>query len=287
MLYGFSAFALFACGDATFKWLSGGYSVFQGIATVFLIALVVVLGAAARSGRLGDAVPRYPGLVFMRSLLLAGAVITFIWAISRMPLADGYAIVFTVPVLVTALSAPLLGERVDRGGWLAVLVGFAGVVVMLRPGFAAVEDGHLAALASAVMFAAGTVVMRRIPPDESELAPVVGVLAVTSLVTIPLAVPGGLRVPAAGDMALFVLAGLVNAAAHLCLVRGLREAVAALVVPFQYTQMVWAMVFGALLFGDRPDMVLLAGTVPVVGSGLYLLLSHSRPRPLCRADAPP
>ncbi len=286
MLYGSAAFTLFACGDAAFKWLSAGQSVFQAIAAAFLIALAFVVARAWLQGGLRSLVPRYPGLVLLRSVLLTGAVGSFIWAISRMPLADGYAIVFSVPVLVTALSVPLLGERVDRGGWIAVLVGFAGVIVMLRPGFATLETAHLAALASAVMFAAGTIVMRRIPPDESELAPVVGVLVTTVLATAPIAAQD-LRLPTAGDGAIVILAGIVNALGHLCLVRGLREAPAALVAPFQYTQIVWAVIFGTLIFGDRPDLVLAIGVVPVIGSGLYLLLAQGRERPLCGADAPP
>ncbi len=286
MLYGSAAFTLFAFGDAAFKWLSAGQSVFQAIATAFLIALALVTARAQSQGGLLRLVPRYPGLVLLRSVLVTGAVGSFIWAISRMPLADGYAIVFSVPILVTALSVPLLGERVGRGGWIAVVVGFAGVVVMLRPGFATLETPHLAALASAVMFAAGTIVMRRIPPDESELAPVVGVLVTTVLVTAPIAAQD-LRMPTGGDWVVVVLAGVANALGHLCLVRGLREAAAALVAPFQYTQIIWAVVFGTLIFGDRPDLVLALGVVPVIGSGLYLLLAHGRERPLCGADAPP
>ena len=286
MLYGSAAFTLFACGDTAFKWLSAGQSVFQAIVTAFLIAFVLVAAKAQWQGGLRSLVPRYPGLVLLRSVLLTGAVGSFIWAISRMPLADGYAIIFSVPVLVTALSVPLLGERVDRGGWIAVLVGFTGVIVMLRPGFAEIEAGHLAALASAAMFAAATIVMRRIPPDESELAPVAAVLVTAALVAAPIAAQD-LRMPTAGDWAVVVLAGIVNALGHLCLVRGLREAPAALVAPFQYTQIVWAVIFGTLIFGDRPDLVLAIGVVPVIGSGLYLLLTHGRERPLCGADAPP
>ena len=286
MLYGLAAFTLFACGDAAFKWLSDGQSVFQAIMTAFLIAFVLVAARAQWQGGLRSLVPRYPGLVLLRSVLLTGAVSSFIWAISRMPLADGYAIVFSVPVLVAVLSVPLLGERVDRGGWIAVLVGFCGVMIMLRPGFATLEAAHLAALASATMFAAGTIVMRRIPTDESELAPVAGVLVTTVLVTAPIAAQD-LRMPMAGDWAIVILAGVVNALGHLCLVRGLREAAAALVAPFQYTQIVWAVIFGALIFGDRPDLVLAIGVVPVIGSGLYLLLTHGRERRLCGADAPP
>ena len=102
MLNGFAAFSLFACGDAAFKWTSGSVPVLQGIATAFVVALGLVVAVAAGQGRLASLVPRYPGRVLLRSALLAAALICFIWAITQMPLADGYALAFVAPLILAA-----------------------------------------------------------------------------------------------------------------------------------------------------------------------------------------
>ncbi|HET8726631.1 MAG TPA: DMT family transporter [Alphaproteobacteria bacterium] len=277
ILFAVLSFGCFSATDATVKWLSADYSVFQIMLFSCLFAFLPVGAFVAGNGGLTAIRPKHPRMAWLRGCLVTGSALCILSALTTLPMSEGYAIVFSGPLIVTVLSVPLLGEAVGRHRWAAVAVGFAGVLIMLRPGFQAVETGHLLALASAILFAASLIVLRRLGRDENGSALLVVLLASTILVVAPV-VPAIWRLPAPGDFGLMLLAGLTSGLAHIFLVLAFREAPAAIVSPFQYTQMVWAVIFGLWLFGDRPDPVTFSGATVVIASGLYILWRETRSR---------
>jgi S-adenosylmethionine uptake transporter len=262
------SYACFSTSDAAIKLSSARFSVFQIALTLSLFALVPVLLLTRGQGGLRALVPTLPRLVLLRGLLTAACALLCWQAFSLMPLADGYAILFASPVLVTALSVPLLGERVGWRRWVATGVGFAGVLLMIRPDFAAIGAGHALALAAVLFGSLSFVVLRKIGPREKSAPVIAGVFVAIALMSAPLAVRDFVP-PTGAELLLLALAGLLQGAGQAGLVLATREAPAAVVAPFQYSQMLWAVVFGFVLFGDVPQPVLFAGLALVVGSGLY------------------
>ncbi|MDF1585726.1 DMT family transporter [Marinimicrococcus flavescens] len=260
----------FSTADALIKGSSAAYSVFQ-IATVmslFAMLPVVVLGLA--QGGVRGLLPNRWGLVLLRGVLTATGSICAWLAFSMLPLADGYAILFAAPMLVTVLSALILREEVGWRRWLATGIGFAGVMVMVRPDFATLELGHGLALAGASCGALSFVVLKRIGTRERS-APVLFILFLSILAaSLPMTVRDFVMPDLTGLLAMAV-AGLLMGMGQTGLVLATRSAPAVVVAPFQYSQMIWAVLFGALLFGDRPTPMLFAGMAVVVGSGLFIL----------------
>ena len=264
------SYGCFSTADAMIKLASRRFSVFQIAFTLSLAALLPVLALTRGQGGLRALIPNRWRLVLLRGGLSSACALVCWKALALLPLADGYAILFASPMLVTALSVPLLRESVGWRRWTATLVGFAGVLVMIRPGFAALGAGHLLATLGALLGAVSFCVLRRIGPSERS-APILAALFVCiALETAPLALRD-LAVPTAPELGVLALAGLLQGAGQAALVLATRDAPAAIVAPFQYSQMLWAVLFGALLFGDRPDPVLFLGLAIVAGSGLYTL----------------
>jgi drug/metabolite transporter (DMT)-like permease len=206
----------------------------------------------------------------LRGLLGVGGGLLAFYAYSQLPLADAYAIIFTTPLMITALSLPLLGEPVGWRRWSAVAVGFAGVLIMLRPGVAPIGVGALAALGGACLSALSILMVRRLGTTESTAS-----IALYSNLTVVLIAgalqPFGGIVPVALDLCLMAAAGLIGGTALLVLIEAYRRAPAALVAPFQYSQMIWAILLGFLVWGDTPEAAKLFGAAVVAASGLFIL----------------
>jgi S-adenosylmethionine uptake transporter len=264
------SFTIFSCSDAAVKWLSGRYSVFQIIFFSTLFALVPMLWLIARDGGIAALRPRHPWLVGLRALLMAVDMVLVFFAFTQLPLADAYTMLFTAPMLVTALSVPLLGEHVGWRRWSAVVIGFLGVLIVLRPGFAVLLWGHVAALVSALFFALSLIVVRRIGNRESASSLLVSLMAALLAVSAPV-LPFVYVPPSALDLALLAAIGLLSGFGHLTLIEAFRRAPSAVVSPFQYSQIVWGVLFGLWLFGDPPDRWVIAGSAVIIASGLFIL----------------
>jgi drug/metabolite transporter (DMT)-like permease len=266
--------------DAMIKLASTRFSVFQIAFTVALAALLPVGFLAAGRGGWRALVPERKGLVALRAVLTAASGLLAWRAFSLLPLADGFAIMFATPILVTALSATLLGEEVGWRRCAAAAVGFVGVLVMIRPDFSTMGAGHLYAALAACASAAGLITLRRIGGRETSASILLAVCLAIMLASAPM-LPATFVTPTLWELGILVLAGLLLGCGHAGLVLATRETPAVVVAPFQYTQMVWAILFGALLFGDRPEPMLFAGMALVVGSGLYTLWRETvRRRPI-------
>jgi drug/metabolite transporter (DMT)-like permease len=264
------AFGLFSIMDALIKWLSATYPVPQLLVCNALFALLPVAVMVVRRGGLPQLRTRRLGLHLLRGLLGATGGFLAFYAFSQLPLADAYAIIFATPLLITALSVPILGEAVGWRRWCAVAVGFLGVLVMLRPGVAPVGVGSLAALGAACASACAILLVRKLSLTETTTS-----IAFYSNVVVVLligAVFGSAFVaPSPLDLALMAASGLIGGTALLVLIAAYRRTPAALVAPFQYTQMLWAIVLGALIWSDLPEPIMLLGALIVAASGLFIL----------------
>lgn len=270
MAFALGAFMIFSCADAAVKWVTATHSIFQIIFMSTLFAFVPVAGLVTREGGIKALRPRHPWLVALRALLLAVDTVFVFYAFSKLPLADAYTMLFTAPMLVTALSVPLLGERVGWRRWSAVAVGFGGVLIVLRPGFAELNLGHIAALTSSSLFALSLIVARRIGNSETGSTLLISLMVALLVVSGP-ALPAVYVSSGLSDLALLAGLGLLLGLGHLGLIQALRLAPSNIVAPFHYSQIVWAVIFGLLLFGDRPSAWVVTGSTIIIASGLYIL----------------
>lgn len=268
-------FGLFATHDAIIKALGETYSVFQiiffGMLFAFVpMALLIMADKSQENFR-----PHHPWLVLARSGLTIIAMSGAFYAFVSLPLTEVYALLFTVPLLITALSVPLLGEVVRARRWAAVGVGLIGVIVVLRPGVSALTLGHISGLTAALAASLAAIVVRKIGGGER---PAVLILypMMLSLLAMGLTLPAVYQPVALPDLGLMAAVGLLSVIAQLCTIAGYRSAPAAVVAPMQYTQIVWATAYGALFFAERPDMYVALGSAIVIGSGVFVVWRESR-----------
>lgn len=266
------AFAVFSLTDALAKWLSRDLPVAQVGLMVTAIALGLVLVAAR-----GGLRPRQPRLALLRGALLAADTLLIFYAFSRLDLTEAYALAFTAPLLVALVSTVFLQERLRQRGWLGVGLGFLGVLVVLQPQTQQLNAGHLAALASALAFALSIVVLRRVDAEEKDGAILFVVLLMIAL-TAAVLTGGDLMPLDAAQAAVVGLAGVLMALGHWLLIRAGRLGAASLVAPMQYSQLIWAALWGAALFGSPLGPALLAGAGLIILSGW--LVSRAGPLPL-------
>jgi drug/metabolite transporter (DMT)-like permease len=273
--FAFLGFAILSSADALTKLLSSHYSIFEIASIDAVFASLIVIPVVVRAEGFASLRPRRPGLVLLRCALAAGSLIFCFVAFSKIPLADGYAIAFIAPLAVTALSVPLLGERVGWRQWIAVMVGFAAVTIILRPDVGAAGFGQFCMLASALLFALSLLVLRLIAASEPTGALMIAYLGMVFAMGLPMALAEW-RTPMLRDFALLFVMGLCTGLGNVVLIKAARAAPAAIVSSFMYTQLVWGGVLGLLLFGDLPDSITLIGSAVIIACGLYTLWHASR-----------
>ncbi|GAB1380851.1 DMT family transporter [Pararhodobacter aggregans] len=270
------SFALYATHDVLIRILGESYSVFQIMFFMGLMSFPLLVLMLIRDPEPGTLRAVHPGWSAARTGCVVISAGGAFYAFTVLPLTQVYAVLFASPLLVTLLAIPMLGEKVGIHRGLAVAVGLAGVLVVLRPGGGeALGLGHLAALASAMTAAMNGVIVRKIGRDERPavlllypmLANVVIMAATLPLVYVPM------ELPHLGIVALIAL--LAFGAMNLS-IGAYRRAEAALVAPMQYSQIVWATLYGALLFGESPDRWTVAGASLIIASGLYIVFRESR-----------
>jgi drug/metabolite transporter (DMT)-like permease len=272
MLIGIAGFAVM---DATIKWLTAEYPVPQVIALRSWFGLPILILLAMREGGLAALKTRRPLVHIGRYLLVLLLSLSFFWALSKMKLVDAVAIAFATPLIITALSVPLLREPVGLRRWIAIGVGFCGVLIMLRPGMGVFQWAALAALGSAVVYALLMITTRAFKNTESTaslmLYPQLGI-SLTGL----LMVQYFWVTPPLLDLALFALAGFFGSIGVLCLTHAFRMAPAATIAPFEYTALLWATLLGFLVWGELPDSITILGASIVGASGLYIIYRETR-----------
>jgi drug/metabolite transporter (DMT)-like permease len=243
------------------------------------LAALALLAPFVWRDRQSFAVAPRPGLQAVRAVFATVEVACFYWAVAYLPLADVMAYYLAGPIFVTAIAGTLLGEPVGWRRWSAVLVGFAGVLVCLRPGYGTLSWPALIALAGSFTFSLSMIATRSLRGTSDTV--LVASQTVAALAFGALLAPFAWMPPSAGDAALLALLGIVAMLAHVCVNRSLKLAPASIVVPYQYTTIVWAVLFGYLVFGDVPDAAMLLGAAIIIGAGLFIFL---RERRLSRRD---
>ena len=262
------AMALFVGMDTMAKHLGQSYPVIQIVWIRYLVAGCVL--ALVLNRRLAATFrTRNLKLQLLRGGLLVATNFLFYTGLRFMPLAESSAISFVGPLMVTALAVPFLGERVGLRRWAGVLVGFAGALVVIRPGLGIIDWAALFPLGAAACFAVTAIATRKL----GGLDAVPTTLVLTTFVGAALSstvAPFFWTPPATSALALMVCIGLLGVVAHFAVIKAFVAAPATTVAPYNYTTIVWATVFGLAVFGDRPDPWTLAGAAVIVGSGLYI-----------------
>ncbi len=268
---------LFVVMDAIAKFLTQSYPVPQVTWARYAfhaLALAVLfrrrLPALMRSKRLG--------LQLARSSLLLGATTLSFFALRVMPLADVVAIWALTPILVTALSVPLLGERVGPRRWAGVAAGFVGALIIIRPGLGVMQAAAVLPATVAVILAFYHLATRALSATDSPLTTIVYTVSV-GLVVSTGAVPFFWVIPDASAWTFMIVLGLLGATAHFSLIKSFEAATAATVIPYTYTNLIWATVVGFVVFGDLPDLGTVIGASVIVVSGLYIFHRELQHRP--------
>ncbi len=266
-----AAFSLFALLDASAKFLSGELPTAQIVWARYVGHLAIVLVVYAALGRWQVWRTANLKLQVVRSaLLLLGTTLNFM-ALRHLQLAETASIAFSIPLWVAVLAVPLLGERIGMRRWGAVIAGFLGVLIIVRPGFGLLHWAVFLSLAMALITALYQIATRKLAPvdhpDTTQFyTAMVGACALAPLAPITWTVPAS-----ATTLVPLVALGVCGALGHYLLILAHRLAPAPILAPFSYTQIVWMVGLGYLVFGDLPDAWTLAGGAVVVGSGLYLL----------------
>jgi drug/metabolite transporter (DMT)-like permease len=240
--------AFMALFDAMAKFLGEGYHVVQLVFFRNFFGLLFVLLLVARSGGLGSLSSRHPVLHGLRAAFALGATFSFFIGLQFMPLAEAFALTFTGPIFITVLSIPVLGETVGPRRWTAVLVGFVGVVIMLRPGSEALRVEALLPLTAALCYAFIMLLSRREP-----VGTVMFWTAVIGTLVSGAALPFDWLAPTPRDWALFVLLGLLGSLTMWFMTLAYRHAPAAVVAPFDYTILLWGLLIGWAVWHELPD----------------------------------
>ncbi|MFC7333740.1 DMT family transporter [Rhodocista pekingensis] len=271
-----TAFALFSGLDVIVKLLTARYALPQIIFLNAVFSLGPVLAyAAVRGGVLASLRTRRLRLHGLRALCGVCSGFCTFFAYSRMPIADVYALAFAAPMIMTALSVPVLKEQVGWRRWTAVAVGFGGVLLMLRPGRGMVDVGALAALAGAFFYSSGMIISRLMRGTETSVSFAFYSAAAAMAATAGM-LPFFWQTPTLADLGLSALGGTLGGTALVILLTAFRQAPTAVVAPFQYTQLLWGVFYGWVFFGHLPDAWLFLGGGIVIGSGLYILHRETR-----------
>lgn len=260
---------LFTTGEAIVKHLTQDYAVTQIVWARYTFHALVTLLFFLRGGIARQARTRRPWLHVTRSALMLAATVLFFTALRYLPLAEAVAINFVMPALVTAFSIPLLGERVGWRRWMAILVAFAGVLVIIRPGMGAMHWAAFLPLGTAACYALYQILTRIAARTDGTNTSLFWTSAFGVVLTSA-AVPFAWDAPDAAGWTLMVALGAVYGLGHWLVIRALELAAASRLSPFLYAQIVWATLFGLVLFDQFPDAATFAGLAIVIASGLYI-----------------
>ena len=271
-----AASIFFSTSDATAKYVTQTLPVIE-VAWIryFVFVLLAMLpavrdhGAALRTRR--------PLAQTLRGLMIVGSALFFVYGLRLMPLADAAAINFVSPLFITMLSVPFLGERVGLRRWIAVGVGLTGAVIAAQPGTSAFSVAAIFPVLSAVTWAAGIILTRRMAVTEGPLT-IIAWTAGTGLVLLSVLLPFDVQWPTGKELALCVLIGVAASSGQWLVTLGYRRAPASSLAPFSYLQLIWSTSLGFIVFGAAPSLPTIIGASVIAASGLYAAQRERRAR---------
>lgn len=275
ILFMIGAMLASALMDTLAKWLARDYAVAQVVWARYFFHTLTVMALFGGFRLRAIMATRRPGLQAARSLLMLVATMAFFTALKYLPLAESVAIGYASPFFVTALSVVFLGEKVGIRRLTAIVVGFAGVLVIIRPGFA---DVHWAAFLPLVMAACFAIyqILTRITSRVDDTRTNLFYASAAATVVLTFAMPFVWTPPDLVGWGLMVLVGVCGGMCHFLIIKGYEIAPASILSPFVYASIVWTTALGFFVFGDFPDAWALLGTAIVIGSGLYIFRRETR-----------
>ena len=283
---------LFATQDAITKHLTASMPIAQLMFVRYcFFALFALVFAARKLGLRAAFHSHSPRLQVLRGLLIAAEMALFAFCLKFLGIAEMHALFACFPLMITALSVPLLGERVGWRRWLAVAVGFAGTLIIVQPGSGVISGYALIALACALMFAFYNIVTRKVSRRDNFETSLL-YFGLVGLVATSLAVPFFWQTPRFEDAVWLLAISIISIFSHLLLIKSLQLAPAVILQPFNYFILVWAMIIGYLFYGEILESATLAGASLVVASGIYIArreyrVARAERRRLRRAMYPP
>ncbi|MCF1492950.1 EamA family transporter [Agrobacterium vitis] len=268
----FAAFAAFAISDASVKLVDGRISPFESAFFGSLFGLAALPFLLKRGDSLTDVFRTSNLKLWLLRFVASGtSAIGAVTAFTHLSMAEAFCLIFLLPCFVTIMSVVFLKEQVGMRRWSAVIIGFIGVLVVLRPGFRELSIGHLGAVIGGLGGAISIVVYRAIGPREKSTS-LYGAGAFGTIVISGIAMLPAFSWPQGTDWPLLLSYGLFAALATVLMMLATRFAPAAVLGPAQYSQMLWAILFGYLIFGDHVDLPMLVGITLIIGSGLITLM---------------
>ncbi|MSO75581.1 MAG: DMT family transporter [Alphaproteobacteria bacterium] len=262
--------ALYTVNDAAMKWLTAGYPVGELLALRGVFGFLPLLYLIARAGGPASLSIRSWRWQSFRSVFVVASTFLFITGLNYLPLADAIAIGFASPLFITAMARPFLAEQVGWRRWSAVAVGFVGVIIIIRPGGEGFHGAGLVIVAAALVGAVRDIITRRITATESSLATSFFTISATVLAGLA-TLPFGWVMPTSQDFALMVLCGILIGVSQYLVIESFRLTEVAVIAPFKYSSLLWAVLFGYLVWGETPDRWTALGSAIVVASGIYIL----------------
>ncbi len=279
---------VFSIQDVIIKWLSGKYPVNEIVIIRSCIAIIPILFIAHLEGGLHLLRTRHIFAHVIRCFFMFGAYISFYLSMAALPLAETVSIFYSTPIFITIFSVLALGEKVEISGWIAVVVGFIGVIIMLRPGSNMFDPAALLALLTAVLYAVASIITRRLGKTDTGVSMafyltvmyIIFATAFTLMLNNSAVSPGThpslaflfreWRLPAQEDLILLIAIGFIAAAGFYCLSQAYRLAQPSVIAPFEYIAVPLGVIWGYLFFKDALGYQSVIGMILIVGSGLYI-----------------
>jgi len=247
-----------------------------------VVSLAILLPVLARFG-LAAVRTRRAGLHVLRNVLHFGGQAAWVYALGVLPLATVFAIEFTMPVWTALLAVPILGERLNRGRIVMLVLGFAGILLILKPGFAAVQPAALIMLGGSLCYALTNICTKRLSGTDRAFAVVFYMAIVQLPLALVVAVPGWVA-PAAADLPWILVVGAAGLSANFCITRALRVADAALVAPIDFLRLPLIAVVGALFYGEGIELSIIVGAAVIFAGTWYSISRESRRLPRTDRD---
>jgi drug/metabolite transporter (DMT)-like permease len=266
-----SAVALFACLDTTAKYLNTQMDTLEVAWARYTSAFLLTLIVSNPLTQAGLLRTRQLKLQIARALLLVGSTALNFLALRWLQLDEALSIIFTFPFIVAIAAGPMLGEWIGWRRWSAIAFGFAGVLLITRPGFGGMHPAALLSLAATICYGLYAVITRIVSRTDSNQTSLFYANCIGALVMLPV-IPFVWATPSTWLIALMLIGtGVLGSAGHFCLIAGHKLAPASVLSPFVYTQLIWVVILGYLVFDHVPTGWTMAGAAMVISSGLYLL----------------
>jgi len=274
-LFGLAAFGLYAGYDISVKFLGAGYSAFQIIFFAGLLGLPLMMVFAMVDKDQGSLRPVQPRLLAFRVVVVVFNGIIGPYAFANLPLAQCYAIFFTMPIFITLLAVPMLGEKIDMVRGMAVVLGLIGVIIALDPGATPLQIAHLAAILGAMSGALNYVLLRKTGGTERTIVLMLYPMIAQTLV-LALIVPFHYQPMPLADLAVTGFMGATLVAGSILIIAAYRRARAIIVAPMQYSQIFWGTLFGILLFDEAISLPTMIGTALIVLAGVIVVARQDK-----------